>query len=209
MFKQLISMIFRSWFLHVADLFVFFIYCLFAAHRIVDLDFRKNIDYRNTAYFVNWYVLLVYLNELLLMWDKKNICKKLSIFRNLNRSIDSFFLRFHQCERKRWNVIIMLNMIESCACLNINRYLTNLWTNIDKRYVENFEKEKENDNNNNVHDCIEQLFVLKKKINFSRHYFLSMNELSRKISWRLSLLTRSRQICWKNRDIDERSRVWW
>jgi hypothetical protein len=52
-------MTFRSWFLHVASLLVFFIYCLSAAHQTTDLDFRKNIGYRNTAYFMNWYTLFV------------------------------------------------------------------------------------------------------------------------------------------------------
>jgi hypothetical protein len=67
-------MTFRCWFLYIVNLIIFFIYCLFIAHRIVDFDFRKNIDYRNIAYFVNWYVLFIYLNELLLIWDKRNIC---------------------------------------------------------------------------------------------------------------------------------------
>lgn len=50
--------------------------------------------------------------------------------------------------------------------LTLDRYLTDLWADVDKTYSANSEKENETDEKNIIHGCIEQIFLLKKKNRF-------------------------------------------
>lgn len=62
--------------------------------------------------------------------------------------------------------------------LMLVRYLTDSWADIEKIYSKNAEL-NELSGNNKLHGCIEQIFSLKKKIDFSKRYFPSVDGLTR------------------------------